>query len=259
MGVALIDADEGVHAVGPASNWNESRYVDFWDANARVGGWLRIGMRPNEQRAEVSVCVYLPDGRVAFRFDRAPIDDNGLSAGGQSWQVDEPFRRNAVQYGGPVHVLEDGWLLADPRSAYAAADEVDCELDLVLSSRGLAAVMGSDQDHIDQIFLPGQADWEQPDQPGRSTWMQTPPTRAGGFPDRAFLLRRYAELTGFDTADIGFYRGFAAWRMAVIAEGIRHRYQAGAMADSDVDHGFLAQRIVDLLAQSDRHLRAIGA
>jgi aminoglycoside phosphotransferase (APT) family kinase protein len=101
--------------------------------------------------------------------------------------------------------------------------------------------------------------WEQPDEPGRSTWMQTPPTRAGGFPDRAFVLRRYAELTGFDTADVGFYRGFAAWRMAVIAEGIRHRYQAGAMADSDVDHGFLAWRIVDLLAQSDRHLRAIGA
>jgi aminoglycoside phosphotransferase (APT) family kinase protein len=100
--------------------------------------------------------------------------------------------------------------------------------------------------------------WEQPD-PGRSIWMQTPPTRAGGFPDRDVVLRRYAELTGFDTTDIRYYRGFAAWRMAVIAEGVRLRYQAGAMADSDVDHAFLAQRIVDLLAQSDRHLRAIGA
>ena len=159
MGVALIDADEGVHAVGPASNWNESRYVDFWDADARVGGWLRIGMRPNERRAEMSVCVYLPDGRIAFRFDRVPIDDNGLSAGGQSWQVDEPYLRNTVQYQGPVHVLEDGWLLADPRSAYAAADEVDCALDLTMTSRGLPAVMGSDQDHIDRIFLPGQADF----------------------------------------------------------------------------------------------------
>jgi aminoglycoside phosphotransferase (APT) family kinase protein len=100
---------------------------------------------------------------------------------------------------------------------------------------------------------------EQPAEPGRSVWMQTPPTRAGGFPDRAFVLERYAELTGFDTADVGYYRGFAAWRMAVIAEGIKRRYQDGALPDSGVDPTFLAQRIVDLLAQSDEHLRAIGA
>jgi hypothetical protein len=159
MGVALTDEDEGLHEVGTASNWNESRYVDFWDASARAGGWLRIGMRPNEQRAEVSVCAYLPDGRIAVRFDRTPIDGNGLAAGGQNWHVDEPYARNTVRYAGPVHVLPDGWLLTDPRRAYATSPQVDCEIELTVVSRGLSAVMGSDQDHIDRIFLPGQADF----------------------------------------------------------------------------------------------------
>jgi hypothetical protein len=159
MGVALTEADEGLHDVGPAGNWNESRYLDFWDADRRVGGWLRIGMRPNEERAEMSVCVYLPDGRVAFRFDRPPIAGNGMSTGGQSWRVDGPYTRNTVSYDGPVYVLDDGWSLTDPRSAYAASEQVDCRLELTATSLGLPAVMGFDQDHIDRIFLPGQADF----------------------------------------------------------------------------------------------------
>jgi hypothetical protein len=39
----------------------------------KAGGWFRIGNRPNENYAEVSVCVYLPDGRVGFTFARADI------------------------------------------------------------------------------------------------------------------------------------------------------------------------------------------
>jgi hypothetical protein len=105
------------------------------------------------------VCAYLPDGRIAVRFDRPPIDGNGLSAGGQSWRVDAPYARNTVRYAGAVHVLQHGWLLTDPRGAYAASEQVDCEMELTLVSRGLRAVMGADQDHIDRIFLPGQADF----------------------------------------------------------------------------------------------------
>ncbi len=100
--------------------------------------------------------------------------------------------------------------------------------------------------------------WEQPDEPGRPVWMQTPPTRAGGFPDRAALVERYQELTGFDVGDLDYYRAFAAWRMAVIAEGVKHRYESGAMAGSDVDHAHLERRVRDLLTQADRHLGTIG-
>jgi aminoglycoside phosphotransferase (APT) family kinase protein len=101
--------------------------------------------------------------------------------------------------------------------------------------------------------------WEGVDEPGRPVWMQTPPTRAGGFPARDWLVERYAELTGFDVVPISYYRGFAAWRMAVIAEGVKHRYETRALADTGVDYGYLERRVRDLLAQSDRHLRASGA
>jgi hypothetical protein len=40
--------------VGTETSWNEGRYVDFWDAEARIGSGLRIGMRPNEGHAEIS-------------------------------------------------------------------------------------------------------------------------------------------------------------------------------------------------------------
>jgi hypothetical protein len=38
MGVLLQNTDEYTHTIGTASNWNESRYIDFWDARARVEG-----------------------------------------------------------------------------------------------------------------------------------------------------------------------------------------------------------------------------
>lgn len=155
----LTVEDEGIHPVGTESNWNESRYIDFRDPGSKVGGWFRIGMRPNEGRAEMSACVYLPDGRAAFYFERAPIDGNGLSAGGQEWSIEDPYRRNRVRYRGQLLLLDDPWAMTDPKRAYAESPRVDAEIDLEVTSTGLETVMGSEQWHIDKIFLPGQADW----------------------------------------------------------------------------------------------------
>ena len=56
-------------------------------------------------------------------------------------------------------VFDDGWALTAPRSAFASSPTEHAHLELTVESAGLGAVMGSDQAHIDQIFLPGQADW----------------------------------------------------------------------------------------------------
>jgi hypothetical protein len=158
MGRRLNDADEGVHPVGPAGNWNESRYVDFWDDDARLGGWFRIGNRPNEGHAEMSACVYLPDGTVAFNFGRLPITANELSAGGQTWEIIEPWCTNRLSYHGDLFVLSDPWALTDPKAAFERSPVARTEIELTCHSAGLEAVMGSDQDHVSLIFLPGQAD-----------------------------------------------------------------------------------------------------
>jgi hypothetical protein len=159
MGIRLTAYDEGVHAHGEEINWNESRYVDFWDAARRIGGWFRIGARPNARYAEMSACVYLPDGRVAFAFDRAEIDANGLSAGGQRWEITEPWRTNRVMFAGSMSLFGDPWVLTDPKQAFADAPIEPAEIDLACSTAGLTATMGQDQDQHHLIFLPGQADF----------------------------------------------------------------------------------------------------
>jgi hypothetical protein len=155
----LTLADDFVHQVGPERSWNESRYIDFHNPTSMIGGWFRIGVRPNEGHAEMSACVYLPDGRIAFQFTRAPIDGNRLLAGGQEWMIGDPYRRATVSYRGRIALFDDPWALVDPKTAFAAAPQVDASIELEVTTQGLGAVMGFDQEHVDRIFLPGQADW----------------------------------------------------------------------------------------------------
>ena len=153
----LTDQDDGLHSVEPVGNWNESRYVDFWDASSRIGGWLRLGNRPNEGRAEMSVCLHLPDGTTACSFRRPTITSNGLEVDGQRWQICEPWRTTNVGYEGTLHVLDDSWTLTEGRAAFAGRPAVDASVELECRTNGLERTFGYDQDHVDRIFVPGQA------------------------------------------------------------------------------------------------------
>lgn len=159
MGISLTARDEGVHDAGGETNWNESRYIDFWDPQQRTGGWFRIGARPNAGYAEMSACVFLPDGRVAFAFERARIDENGMTAGGQSWDVIEPWRHTRVTFNGAMTVFDDPWVLVEPKRAFTEGTQLEVDVDLTCTTEGLGATMGQDQDQHRMIFLPGQADF----------------------------------------------------------------------------------------------------
>jgi hypothetical protein len=159
MGIKLGDGDEGWHQPGPEINWNESRYIDFWDRQRRLGGWFRIGARPNAGYAEMSACVFLPDRRVAFMFERVAVEDGGLRAGGQSWEIVAPWRSSRVRFRGELALFDDPWVLADPRRAFAESARVPADIDLACTTEGLGATMGQDQDQHHLIFLPGQADF----------------------------------------------------------------------------------------------------
>jgi len=129
--VRLDPADEYPHEPGPAKNYNESMYFNVFDPKRMAGGWFRIGNRPNEQYAEVSVCLYLPDGRVAFTFGRPAISGNAaMDAGGLRVEVVEPFKRLRVSYAGRALLLARPHEMANPRQAYKDNPSLPCTVEL---------------------------------------------------------------------------------------------------------------------------------
>jgi aminoglycoside phosphotransferase (APT) family kinase protein len=74
------------------------------------------------------------------------------------------------------------------------------------------------------------------------------PTPAGGFLTYPEVLDRYADRTGRDLSDIGYYVAFSCWRLAIISEGVRARYRAGVMGDQ-VDTLDDTGSAVELLAE----------
>jgi hypothetical protein len=127
----LEPQDEFPHDPGDAKNYNESMYFNVFDPGSKAGGWFRIGNRPNEQYAEISVCIYLPDGRIAFAFARPPIAANTeMAAGGLRVDVLEPFKRLKVTYSGKALLLERPFEMADPKAAYRNNPSVPCTVEL---------------------------------------------------------------------------------------------------------------------------------
>ncbi len=141
----LEPADEYCHEPDGSANFNESMYANVMDGEQGLGLWIRIGNRPGEGIAEVSCCVYLPDGRVGFMFGRPEILGNSvLRAGGAWFEVAEPFWTIEMGYRGPLLVLDDPDAMADPAAAFAANPLMDADIDLRLE--GLAPPFGGEPD-----------------------------------------------------------------------------------------------------------------
>ena len=115
----LDPRDEYTHPPEPVGNYNESMYFNAFDPAVGIGAWVRIGNRPNEGHAEMSCCVYLPDGRVGFMFSRPAITGNeAMAAAGMRFEVLEPFKRHRVTYEGELLLMDDPLAMADPSSAF---------------------------------------------------------------------------------------------------------------------------------------------
>jgi len=135
--IRLAPADEYLHENTGEPNFNESMYFNFFDARQKLGGFLRIGNRPNERYAETTVCLYAPDGRVVFNFKRVEIADNAkFEAGGMRFEVDAPFERLRIEYAGKACRLEDPLAMRDPRSAFRENPFVPVEIQLAIEGVG---------------------------------------------------------------------------------------------------------------------------
>jgi hypothetical protein len=129
--IRLDPQDEYPHVPDAAANYNESMYFNMFDPAQKVGGWFRIGNRPNENYAEISVCLYLPGGRVGFMFGRPKIAGNTeMNAGGLKIEVVEPLKRLRLTFDGKVLVLARPGEMADPAKAFKDNPQLPCTVEL---------------------------------------------------------------------------------------------------------------------------------
>ncbi len=69
-------ADEFAHPAGVEPLWNESWYCDFTDPRQRMGGYVRLGLMPNEGIAWFTALLCGPDQPTVAVLDfKAPLDD----------------------------------------------------------------------------------------------------------------------------------------------------------------------------------------
>ncbi|MBZ6379827.1 hypothetical protein B5C34_13440 [Pacificimonas flava] len=139
----LAPEDEYPHDPGAAENYNESMYLNAFDPETRLGAWFRIGNRPNQGYAEMTVCLYLPEGRVGFMFARPSISSNdALDAGGLSIAVEEPFKRLKVSFEGEILILDRPEEMARPKEAFRDNPRVPCRVSLTYS--GVSPMYGGE-------------------------------------------------------------------------------------------------------------------
>lgn len=133
----VVPDDDYLHPLGPESNFNESMYFNFFDRARSIGGFVRLGNRANEGYAEMTICLYLADGRVLFQYKRPRIENNdAFDAGGMRFEVLEPGERLRTVYEGAVVELRDPTAMTDPSSAFRENPMKRVTLDLAHEAVG---------------------------------------------------------------------------------------------------------------------------
>ncbi|HET7121344.1 MAG TPA: phosphotransferase family protein [Solirubrobacterales bacterium] len=84
-----------------------------------------------------------------------------------------------------------------------------------------------------------------------------PANLAPGFPTREELTSRYAERSGRDLSDLGFFVALGYWKLAIILEGVYARYIAGGYGKVDEGVHAFAQ-LVERLAEEAERVEAGG-
>ncbi|CAN3129397.1 phosphotransferase [Mycobacterium sp. smrl_JER01] len=122
--------DEGRHTPTDEALWSESWYFDFADPHQQAGGWVRLGLIPNQRRAWINglVCApgaptialldfdaALPDDHTRVRADHAELDIDvteplricRVAVRGRGEAHDDPSALLRAESGRPVEVSMD--------------------------------------------------------------------------------------------------------------------------------------------------------
>jgi hypothetical protein len=110
-------ADEEAHPAGDEPLWNESWYFDFADAAQGVGGWVRLGLYPNESTSWINGFICGPDiptyalndfhdtGSIELALDAAePLQTYTVTMRGTGQAYDDPAALLRGESGRPVEM-----------------------------------------------------------------------------------------------------------------------------------------------------------
>ncbi len=104
--------DEAAHTPGAEPLWNESWYWDFADEKQGIGGWIRLGLIPNQNVAWINALVCGPEIATVAVLDfqaALPADPNDITAGEirMSHGATTPLREYRVSVSGPGRSYDD--------------------------------------------------------------------------------------------------------------------------------------------------------
>ena len=147
-------SDEGRHAPGDEQLWSESWYFDFVDPRQNIGGWIRLGLIPNEGHAWINALLCGPDmptvavldwtaavpeshehvsgDGVALTLEAvAPLQEYRVDLRGRGFAYDRPAALLAEADGTPVDVAIDlTWTTIGTPYQYRLSTryEIPCEV-----------------------------------------------------------------------------------------------------------------------------------
>ena len=105
-------AEEKAHPPGGEPLWSESWYWDFADEGQGLGGWIRLGLIPNQGHAWINALICGPGIPTVALLDfhaPLPVDPNALSSGGIQMRhgATVPLQQYRVEISGPAQSFED--------------------------------------------------------------------------------------------------------------------------------------------------------
>jgi hypothetical protein len=105
-------ADESAHPAGAEPMWNESWYADFADPHQGVGGYIRLGLTPNEGVAWLTALLCGPGRPTAAVVDfAAPLSEDPFSLATDRFEFTHcataPLRTYRVTLNGRGQAFED--------------------------------------------------------------------------------------------------------------------------------------------------------
>lgn len=137
--------DEQLHEPGREQLYNESVYFNFTTGLAAgpLGGVLRVGLRPGDGYAELSLNLPLDDGTILFLYERNPLDYDGFEVGSSRWQSGgmraealEPTRRWRLAFDGEARAVKDpAGFGRDPGATLRASELTPCTVELEFTGR----------------------------------------------------------------------------------------------------------------------------